>query len=60
MIGEDPETTIIDLQPGPFSGSTIEVNAANVTVSGFTIKGNETGIVLPYRDVEISELQDNQ
>jgi parallel beta-helix repeat protein len=47
LIGEDPTTTIIDQQPVPIH-PTIQVNAANVTISGFTIKDYDAAIVIPY------------
>jgi parallel beta-helix repeat protein len=47
LIGEDPTNTIIDQQPVPYH-PTIQVNAANVTISGFTIKDYDAAIVIPY------------
>jgi parallel beta-helix repeat protein len=47
LIGEDPTNTIIDQQPVPIH-PTIQVNAANVTISGFTIKDYDAAIVIPY------------
>ncbi|MCW4047109.1 MAG: right-handed parallel beta-helix repeat-containing protein [Candidatus Bathyarchaeota archaeon] len=47
LIGENPTNTIIDQQSAPHH-PTIQVNAANVTISGFTIKNYEVAIVIPY------------
>ena len=46
LIGENANTTIIDQQPLPYGGASIEVTADNVTVSGFTIQNYDTGIVV--------------
>jgi parallel beta-helix repeat protein len=46
LLGEGPETTILDSPFPPYLGAGVTLSAHNVTVSSFTIRNHAVGIIL--------------